>query len=183
MCVESTIVRSPARSVDQAANLVNLARVEADRRLVEHQHRRIVNQRLRESDALAIALRKLAADSPRHIGQAADLEHVIERVLDLRARHAAQFRDEAQVAFDAHIGVERRGLRQVADLAARFERLGKNIEPVDQTVPAVAGMKPVMMRMVVVLPAPLGPRKPRIGPVFGLERNVFDRDKIAVDFG
>jgi len=29
----------------------------------------------------------------------------------------------------------------------------------------VAGMKPVMIRIVVVLPAPLGPRKPRIWPL------------------
>src|SRR5258708_6398447 len=32
--------------------------------------------------------------------------------------------------------------------------------------PAEAGRKPVRMRMVVVFPAPLGPRKPRISPSF-----------------
>src|SRR6186713_1416568 len=32
------------------------------------------------------------------------------------------------------------------------------------TRPAAGGMKPVRIRMVVVLPAPLGPRKPRISP-------------------
>src|SRR5947207_6812686 len=31
-------------------------------------------------------------------------------------------------------------------------------------LPSVAGMKPVRIRIVVVLPAPLGPRKPRISP-------------------
>ena len=45
-------------------------------------------------------------------------------------------------------------------------------KPATFTVPLVAGMKPVMMRMVVVLPAPLGPRKPRISPVWRGEADV-----------
>ena len=32
------------------------------------------------------------------------------------------------------------------------------------TSPSVGGMKPVIMRMVVVLPAPFGPRKPSTSP-------------------
>ena len=40
----------------------------------------------------------------------------------------------------------------------------KTSKPSTRTVPLVAGRKPVMMRMVVVLPAPFGPRKPRICP-------------------
>ena len=40
----------------------------------------------------------------------------------------------------------------------------KTSNPSTRTVPLVAGMKPVMIRMVVVLPAPFGPRNPRIWP-------------------
>ena len=40
----------------------------------------------------------------------------------------------------------------------------KTSKPHTRTVPDVAGRKPVMMRSVVVLPAPFGPRKPRISP-------------------
>src|SRR5262245_34297735 len=36
--------------------------------------------------------------------------------------------------------------------------------PPTLTLPEVGGMKPVIMRMVVDLPAPLGPRKPRTSP-------------------
>src|SRR3954462_13118160 len=36
--------------------------------------------------------------------------------------------------------------------------------PPPVTLPEVGGMKPVTMRMVVDLPAPLGPRKPRTSP-------------------
>ena len=37
-------------------------------------------------------------------------------------------------------------------------------KPPTDTVPAVGGMKPVIMRMVVDLPAPFGPRKPSTSP-------------------
>ena len=37
-----------------------------------------------------------------------------------------------------------------------------------------------MMRMVVVLPAPFGPRKPRISPGAARERDVLDRGEVAV---
>src|ERR1051325_5848636 len=40
----------------------------------------------------------------------------------------------------------------------------KTSKPSTRTVPVVAGMKPVMIRMVVVFPAPFGPRNPRIWP-------------------
>src|SRR5688572_16950848 len=36
--------------------------------------------------------------------------------------------------------------------------------PPTVTLPAVGGMKPVIIRIVVDLPAPLGPRNPRISP-------------------
>src|SRR5687768_16452152 len=37
--------------------------------------------------------------------------------------------------------------------------------PPTVTSPSVGGMKPVIMRMVVLLPAPLGPRKPNTSPL------------------
>src|SRR5436190_23320132 len=38
------------------------------------------------------------------------------------------------------------------------------LNPATSAVPSVGGMKQVSMRMVVVFPAPLGPRKPTIWP-------------------
>src|SRR6185369_13161664 len=48
-----------------------------------------------------------------------------------------------------------------------------------RTVPAEAGMYPVMIRIVVVFPAPFGPRKPRISPFSTLN----DIPSTAVLFG
>ena len=41
-------------------------------------------------------------------------------------------------------------------------------------VPEVAGVSPVMTRIVVVLPAPLGPRKPVTRAGLALEADVVD---------
>src|SRR6185503_3033424 len=48
----------------------------------------------------------------------------------------------------------------------RFASIGDSTtsKPPTVTRPALGGMKPVIMRMVVDLPAPLGPRKPSTSP-------------------
>ena len=55
--------------------------------------------------------------------------------------------------------------------------------PATLTVPLVAGMKPVMTRIVVVLPAPFGPRKPEDLTGGGGEADVTDGDHVAVALG
>ena len=47
---------SPSARIDQLARLRYLDRVDADGRLIENQHLRIVNDRLRQPDALSEAL-------------------------------------------------------------------------------------------------------------------------------
>src|SRR6266436_5259091 len=49
----------------------------------------------------------------------------------------------------------------------RFTSIGFSCtsRPHTETVPALGGMKPVIMRMVVDLPAPFGPRNPSTSPL------------------
>ena len=47
-------------------------------------------------------------------------------------------------------------------------------KPPTVTVPAVGGMKPVIMRMVVDLPAPFGPEKTQHFAALDRERNAID---------
>jgi hypothetical protein len=54
--------------LDEAASLVDLLGVEPRRRFVEDQHFGVVDERLREADALAIALRELSARAVGHVG-------------------------------------------------------------------------------------------------------------------
>ena len=56
MCVEITMILSFGHRPDQPAHLVFLVRVEAVGRLVEDQHLRVVQDRLREADAALEAL-------------------------------------------------------------------------------------------------------------------------------
>ena len=91
MWVESTTVcrssSAPEASArDQAADLADLDRVEADGRLVEDQHRRLVHDRLGEPDALAVALRERADHAAVHVAQAAALDRAVDRVASRRAR-------------------------------------------------------------------------------------------------
>ena len=50
-------------------------------------------------------------------------------------------------------------------------------------VPEVGVMKPASMRMVVVLPAPLGPRKPSTSPGLHLEAHIVDGGERLVALG
>src|SRR5579862_5958054 len=168
---------------DEAADLMNLARIESDRGLVEHQHRRIMNQRLREADPLTIALRELPADAVRHVFEAADLERVVERILDLRALHPAQLGDEAQVRIDAHIRIERRILGQVTDAAARLERIVENIEAVDHHSARSRRHKSRDDAHRGGLAGAIGPEKPEYRALVGIERNIAHGDEVAVNFG
>ena len=169
--------------LDQAADLVNLARVETDGRLVEHQHRRIVNQRLREADALSIALRELPANAMRHVLESAHVERMLERVFDLRARHSAQSRDETQIGIDAHIGIERRILRQVADLAARLERVFEDVETVDHDGARGRRHEAGDDAHGGGLAGAVGPEEAEDRAALGIERHVAYRDEVAVGFG
>src|SRR5262249_6899474 len=119
-------------AVDEPANLMNLARVESDGRFVEHQDRWIVNDGLRQAHALAITFGKLAADAMAHVGKPTNLEHALDRVVDFGTVQTAQFSDEAQVRFHAHIGVKWWALGQITDTPARRQRLAKDVQAVNQ---------------------------------------------------
>ena len=68
---------------DQGANLDDLLRVESDGRLVQDQHRRIVNNRLGQPDPLPKALGQLPGQSVDDLGQPAAGDGGVERLADL----------------------------------------------------------------------------------------------------
>src|SRR5262249_12410470 len=99
--------------------------------LVEDEELWVADERLREPDALAVALRERADAAIPHLGEAARGERVRHLPFPPRARHALQLHDEAQVLDDAQVGVERRVLREVADRAPAGERLDRGIAAAD----------------------------------------------------
>ena len=152
-----------AQAGEQLPHLHHLRGVEADGRLVEEEDRRLAEQRLRQADALAVALRQRADAPVGHAVEPACGEHTRDRARLRGARDALHAGDEAEVRLHAEVGVEGGVLGEVADRAPAGERLADEV--VARHPHLTRGRKmPASIRIVVVLPAPFGPRKPTISP-------------------
>ena len=94
-------------------------------------------------------------------------------------RHLVDARDEVEVLEHRQVLVEAEALRHVADLAADFVRLGDDVVAEAGPEPPSGLSRPHSMRMVVVLPLPLAPRKPQISPSATCRLEAFDHLEIA----
>ena len=118
--------------LDQLPSFDDLLGVEAGGRLVEDQHVGVVDERLREADALR--------DSPSTASSTARFAMSAMRVRSItsstRSRRPLDgtpliFGDEIEILEDAHVGIERRRLGQVAGPALGLDRLVEDVEPGD----------------------------------------------------
>ena len=75
-----------AQLADQRPDLADLERVEARRRLVEDQDRRVVHHRLGQADPLAEPPRELADDPVLDLAELAPGDHFADRPPPLRPR-------------------------------------------------------------------------------------------------
>ena len=132
MWVERMTVRSLPRLRMRSRISTIWFGIEAGGRLVEDQDLRLVDQGLGEADALAEALRELRRCPCRRTLSRPQASTIL-RTWSLRARggDAADPGDEQQVVVDHHVEVERRGLGQVAEVAAHLERVGVDVEAGD----------------------------------------------------
>ena len=123
-----------AQLLDQRAHLADLARVQADRRLVEDDHRRVVEHGLGDADALPQPLRESA---DQLVGTVAEVD-LLHRALDRRGAvgDPVQPRHEVQIAPHGHLRIDRRGLGKVAYGLAGGHRLGDDIVAGDEGAPA-----------------------------------------------
>jgi len=112
-----------ARQVaDQLPDFDDLFRVEPDRRLVQDEDRRVVDEGLGQPDPLLEAAGEVGDQPAPRLAQRHPLQDLVEG-------HRQAFRldvldppDEGQVLGDRHLGVERQDFRQIADQA--FDLLG-----------------------------------------------------------
>ncbi|MCZ7686445.1 MAG: hypothetical protein M5U28_49885 [Sandaracinaceae bacterium] len=125
--------------LDELADLDRLVRVEAAHRLVEDEDGRLVDQRLREADALLVALGELADGLRDHVLEADLLDHRQRAALRRLALEAPHRGDPLEVLEHEHLPVERRALRQVADRAAHPERVLPDVAAVDLRRPGARG--------------------------------------------
>ena len=83
--------------------------------------------------------------------------------LDLLRRQAVEARMQIEVLPDGELRVEGEGLGHVADAAAEAPcRSRPFFAPNSVAVPSVGGSRPVSIFIVVLLPEPFDPRKPKI---------------------
>ena len=115
--------------LDESPDLEDLVGIEARRRLVEDHDLRIVDERLGERRALAVALRERDDGRAEHAVEAALADDPLDAPPELLAAEAARAADEAQTLADLHREVERQRLRQVADAPAHLEGFRHHVEP------------------------------------------------------
>jgi hypothetical protein len=64
----------------------------------------------------------------------------------------------------AYVVIEADGIGQIANLPLHREWLARRIVTSNRTCPSEISVNPSIIRMVVVLPEPLGPSSPKISP-------------------
>ena len=165
MCDDRNTVCSPPSARMICPRLHDLPRVDANRWFVENEHW--------GARAAAPVRSPRAVDSPSttclsacRSTPAADRDRTGHPVRDrmrglARPRNAPMY---ARYCRDGHVRVERDRLRQVADCPPGLQRLRLDVMTRDRCRPRGGGVYPVRIRIVVVLPAPLGPRNPTTSP-------------------
>ena len=106
----------------------------------------------------------------------AHFHHAMNRFFLCVAVQSTQFGDKAEKALDRHVRIGRGVFRQITDETFGGNRVVDDVVSADGDEARLGGsrMKPVIMRMVVDFPAPLGPRKPSTSAAFNRERNAID---------
>ena len=140
---------------DQLADPVHAFGVEAVDRLVEQQHLRVAQQRAGDAEPLAHAQRERAARRRGDLGEPDGVRAPRPR----GTRDAVAAGHRQQVVAGGAAGVDRS-----ASSSAPTSRSGCSrsayARPSIRAVPDVGGSRPRIIRMVVDLPAPFGPRNP-----------------------
>jgi len=151
--------------LDEIPNLVFLVRIKPIRRLVEHEHRRVVQESLRETDALFETLGRVSivCGAPGSNGR----DRPPARCADaLRDRpKAAHLRDETEKLLDGHLRIGGRVLREVAHHPLHRHGIDGDIMAPTIAVPAVGRRKPMITFIVVDFPAPLGRENRECHPI------------------
>ena len=155
-----------AEILDQVAHLPDLVRIEAAGRLIENQKIRFVHERIGQADPLPVTFRERADEFFFHVFQSAKFFHIANPLRDAAMRHAFQRGAVIEILRHAHVVIERDIFRHVTEMRAGLRAIARKYRNRRSVArPEVGGMKLERMRMVVLLPAPFGPRNPMISPL------------------
>ena len=135
MCRGEDDRRALREAQDEVADRLDLDGVEPVRRLVEDEDVGLVHDRLREADALSVALRQRVDRRDEMLGEPGRPSGLRDGRFGAGGGHAAQLGHHEQVLLHEHLGVERRVLRQVSDLALDALTVARDVEPADRDRP------------------------------------------------
>ena len=156
----------PRQVAQMAPEHVARRRVHAGGRLVQDQHFGPVQAGCRQLQALADAERQSCAGVASATAARSNRSSASRaRGADLLGRDAVQPRVQLQVGADRQFLVQARRPATCSRRACGFRcRRRPTGRPSSSARPSVAGSRPVSIFIVVVLPQPLEPRKPKISP-------------------
>ena len=129
-----------AQVFDQLPHLADLVRIEADGRLVEDEQIRIMQERVGQTHALAVAFGQGADQLLLHVAQAAQFLHRIGPLAFGPSADAFQGRPVFEVFLHAHLGIKGHVFRHVADTRAHLAGLAGHVEP-GHAGPSAGGRK------------------------------------------
>ena len=120
-------------------DLDDAERVDADRRLVEDEHARVLDQGIGDPEPLAHPARVLAGLPIGGVGQSDPVEDLGQAVLGEATAQAVERRGVAQVLTAAEVAIEAGVVGQVADPALDLQGVAGRVEPDHQRL-AVIGL-------------------------------------------
>ena len=142
------------------------AGVEARGGLVEEQHRRPVDERGGQVEPPAHAAGVGLGGPLGRLGQLEALEQLVRAHPRLLAGHVVELAHHLEVLEAGQVLVHRRVLAREADLRSQRRGVAHDVEARDRArCPRPARSSVVMTLTAVVLPAPLGPSRPRTLPL------------------
>ena len=128
----------PRPFLNELTYFMDLVGIQSNGGLVQYQNRRIVQQRLGETDPLFVTLGQTSVNPVSDIEDAGCVHDAGHFVGDIDPGHSFDLGDEAEVTLDCHFRIEWRAFREVADAAAYLQRVLKDIKPIDSN-PACRG--------------------------------------------
>jgi len=124
----------------------------------------MMNESADKAKLLLHATGKLSSHAGSELAHACSLKQLRGTLVPLNLAYTKEIGIEADVFVDGEVLIEPKPLRHV--LSACFAPSGSRTtsRPATVALPESGGRMPASMRIVVVLPAPSGPTRPKISP-------------------
>ena len=169
--------------LDQAADFNDLPGIQAGGRLIQDDHIRVANQRLRQANPLLIPLGKVFDQAFAHLANARQFAHIFHMRAHARVAHVLDRAYKPQIFFHRHIGIQWGHLRQIADVPLGLARFIQDIEAIQRHLPSGSGDIAGDDVHRGAFPRSIAPQKTEDLPPVDGEARVFYGECVAIALG